>query len=259
MSNYWDKRIANAQDKLTQKNIKQVEKQLVKYYASTMENVIKEFEATHNKLQNTVAAGRAPTPADLYKLDRYWKLQGQMRLALEKLGNRQATLMSKAFEENYFEVYYSIALQGSAAYSTLDEAAVRQMLNSVWCADGLNWSARIWNNTERLQQALNDKLIECVAAGKKPTELKKLLQEQFGVSYTRADALVRTEMAHIQTQAAQQRYKDYGIKEVEVFVDEDERTCPICASYEGKRYKVTDRMPVPFHPRCRCCMVPVIE
>lgn len=258
-NNYWAKRVARAQDKLSDKNIKQVEKQLAKYYADTMEGVIKEFEATYEKLQNTMEAGRAPTPADLYKLDKYWKLQGQMRLKLEKLGNRQAVLMSKAFETNYFEVYYSFALQGKQTFSTLDEAAVHQMINSIWCADGKNWSSRIWGNTERLQQALNDKLIECVAAGKKTTELKKLLQEQFGVSYNRADALVRTEMAHIQTQAAQQRYKDYGIKQVEVFVDEDERTCPICAKHEGERYNVNDKMPVPFHTRCRCCMVPVIE
>jgi len=79
------------------------------------------------------------------------------------------------------------------------------------------------------------------------------------VSFNRADALVRTEMAHIQTQAAQQRYKDYGIKQVEVFVDEDEKTCEVCAAEEGKRYNINDVMPVPFHPRCRCCMVPVID
>lgn len=259
MSNYWAKRIARAQDKLTSKNIKQVEKQMSKYYADTMEDVIKEFEATYDKLNATVEAGRAPTPADLYKLDKYWKLQGQMRHRLEKLGNRQAVLMSKAFETNYFEVYYSFALQGSNAYASLDDTIVRQMINSIWCADGKTWSSRIWHNTELLQQALNEKLIECVVSGKKTTELKNLLQEQFGVSYNRADALVRTEMAHIQTQAAQQRYKDYGIKQVEVFVDEDERTCPICAKEEGKRYNINDKMPVPFHPRCRCCMVPVIE
>lgn len=259
MANYWAKRVAKAQDKLTSKNIKQVEKQLAEYYSRTMEHVIKEFEATHLKLQAAMIDGRAPTPADLYKLDKYWKLQGQMRKELEKLGKRQAALMSKAFETNYFEVYYSFALQGKEAYTTLDTAAVQGMINAIWCADGKNWSSRIWGNTEKLQQALNEKLIECVAAGKKTTELKNLLQEQFGVSYNRADALVRTEMAHIQTQAAQQRYKDYGIAEVEVFVDEDERTCPICAKHEGERYKVTDRMPVPFHTRCRCCMVPVIE
>lgn len=257
--NYWAKRTARAQDRITQKNVRQVEKQLAAYYSTTMEGVIKDFEATYNRLLNDAATGRKPTPADLYKLDKYWRLQGQMRKELEKLGHRKAALMSKAFETNYFEVYYSYALRGKEAYSTLDISAVQQMINSIWCADGKTWSSRIWTDTAKLQEALNNALIECVAAGKKTSDLKKLLQDQFGVSYNRADALVRTEMAHIQTQAAQQRYKDYGIKRVEVFVDEDERTCPICAKHEGEKYNINDTMPVPFHPRCRCCMVPVIE
>lgn len=66
-------------------------------------------------------------------------------------------------------------------------------------------------------------------------------------------------MAHIQTQAAQQRYIDYGITEVEVPEDEDERRCEVCGKLHGKRFKITETMPVPAHPRCRCCIVPVIE
>lgn len=257
--NYWAKRIAKSQDRITQKNIRQVERQLRKYYATTMERVIDEFEATYTKLLSTMADGKAPTPADLYKLDKYWKLQASIAKELEKLGNRQAKALSKTFETNYFEVYYSFALDGGKAFSTLDTAAVSQMINAIWVADGKSWSQRVWDNTSKLQAALNDNLIECVAAGKKTTQLKKLLQEQFNVSYNRADALVRTELAHIQTQAAQKRYKDYGIEMVEVFVDEDEKTCEVCAAHEGERYAVNAVMPVPFHPRCRCCMVPVID
>ena len=133
------------------------------------------------------------------------------------------------------------------------------MINSIWCADGKSWSQRVWDNTELLADALNEEMIHCVAAGKKTTELKHLLQERFNVSYHNADMLVRTEMAHIQTHAAQKRYQDYGIQEVEVFVDEDEKTCPVCAKHEGERYLINAQMPIPFHPRCRCCVIPVIE
>ena len=66
-------------------------------------------------------------------------------------------------------------------------------------------------------------------------------------------------MAHIQTTAAQKRYEDYGIKEVEVLVDEDERTCPICSKLEGKRVPIHGVMPIPAHPNCRCCIIPVVE
>ena len=259
MANYWAVRQAKTQARLTSKNIKETQEQLKRYYNKTMINVISDFEATYDKLLATVADGREPTPADLYKLDKYWQMQGMLKKELQKLGDKQAAVMSKNFMEQYYNIYESFALQGSNAFNKVSKEAAQQMINQIWCADGKSWSQRIWNNTDKLQQALNDNLIDCVVTGKKTSDLKKQLQEQFNVSYNRADSLVRTEMAHIQTQAAQQRYKDYGIQEVEVWVDEDERTCPICAKHEGEKYPVNAKMPVPFHPRCRCCMIPVID
>lgn len=259
MANYWAERQAKTQARLTSKNIKETQEQLKRYYNKTMMNVISDFEATYDKLLATVADGREPTPADLYKLDKYWQMQGMLKKELQKLGDKQAAIMSKNFMEQYYNIYESFALQGGNAFNKVSKEAAQQMINQIWCADGKSWSQRIWNNTDKLQQALNDNLIDCVVTGKKTSDLKNQLQEQFNVSYNRADSLVRTEMAHIQTQAAQQRYKDYGIQEVEVWVDEDERTCPICAKHEGEKYPVNAKMPVPFHPRCRCCMIPVID
>lgn len=257
--NYWQTRMAKAQDKLTATRAKDIDKQIAIYYAKSMERVITAFEITYLKVLQQVEEGKPITPAHLYKLDSYWKMQGELRRELEKLGEKQIALLSKQFELEFMDIYESIAIPSQTAFSTVSHEAVAQMINQVWAADGLSWSQRVWNNTERLAETLNEELIHCVATGKQSSHLKKVLQERFNVSYGRADALVRTELAHIQTQAAQKRYQDYGIQEVEVFVDEDERTCPVCAKHEGERYPVNAQMPVPFHPRCRCCMVPVIE
>lgn len=255
---YWEDRQAESLTNVSNKSIKTIDKQMRKYYAETMEQVINDFEATYNKLLATIEDGRAPTPADLYKLDKYWKLQAQCRAELERLGAKQIALLSKNFEANWFEIYYSINIDGATAFSTVDKSLVEQMINSIWAADGKSWSARIWENTNRLQQTLNEGLIHVVAAGKKTTDLKNILQERFGVSYSRADALVRTEVAHIQTQAAQKRYEDYGVQEVEIWADKDERRCEICAKLHQKRIPIGSAMPVPAHPRCRCSILPVI-
>ncbi len=260
MSEYWKDRTAAAQDAISKKTAKEVEKQLKKYYQDAATKVINDFEATYNKLLATMEEGKAVTPADLYKLDKYWQSQGQMRAILRKLGERQVVALTKAFEQNFFDIYYSIALQGgTAAYSTIDSAAVQQIINQIWCADGKSWSARIWENTERLAATLNEGLIHTVASGKKTTDLKKLLQERFSVSYSSADSLVRTELAHIQTQAAQKRYEDYGVQYVQVWADEDERRCEVCGKLHQKKYPIGASMPIPAHPRCRCCIVPVVE
>lgn len=256
---YWQDRMQRAQSKLTGKSIKQVEKQLKKYYASTMKRVIADFENTYNKVLLAVEEGREPTPADLYKLDAYWQMQGQMRHELEKLGDKQISLLSKEFELHFFDIYYSIGIPGHEAFTTISKEAVTQMINSIWVADGKTFSQRIWDNVNNLVETLNEGLIHCVVTGQKTTQLKQALQERFNVSYSRADSVVRTEMAHIQTEAAKKRYQDYGVKQVQVWADEDERRCDICGKLHEQKFPVDGPMPVPVHPRCRCTVIPVID
>lgn len=255
---YWQKRIEKNLLKIEGKTIKEINKQLQRYYGKASERVIRDFESTYNKLLATIEEGKEPTPADLYKLDKYWQAQAQMRKELQKLGDRQISTLSKAFEVNFFEVYYSIALPGQPLFNTIEKDAVFQLINGIWVADGKTWSQRVWDNTERLAQTLNDELINIIATGKKDSELKRVLQERFGVSYHRAETLVRTEVAHIQTEAAKQRYTDYGVEYVEVLVDPDDRTCELCKALQGKRWKTTETPPLPVHPNERCCLVPVI-
>ena len=255
---YWAERQARAQAAITEKGIAETEKQLIKYYKGTMRRVIGQFEKTYDKLLLTISDGRAPTPADLYKLNTYWEMQGQLQKELQKLGDKQAALFSKQFMDEWQNIYQSIAIKDDVFFSEIDRKAAERMINQIWCADGQTWSNRIWKNTQRLQQALNDNLIDCVVAGKRTTDLKNLLQEQFGVSYNRADSIVRTEMAHIQTQAAKQRYKDAGVTEVEVWADKDERRCEVCGKLHKKRFPANGAMPIPAHPRCRCCIIPVV-
>ena len=249
----------DAQDEQATKTIEETQKQIQAYYSKAMRRIIAEFEATYDKLLNTAKDGKPPTVADLYKLDKYWQLQGQLRAELQKMGDKETVLLAEQFEKTFQSVYNSLALPSQKQFSQMSKENVKQMISQIWCADGKSWSQRVWNDTERLQQSLNDRLIDCVITGKKTTQLNKFLQEEFNVSYNRADTIIRTEIAHIQTQAARQRYKDYGIREVEIYADTDNRTCPICSQLNGKRYGVDDALPIPAHPRCRCCVVPVVE
>lgn len=256
---YWASRVADLQEKIQGKTIKSINYQLQKYYGRAADRVIRDFETVYNKILNQVEDGKEPSPADLYKLDKYWEAQAQMRRELEKLGNKEIKLLSAAFETNFFEVYYGLALPGEAAFNTVDTAVVQQLINGIWVADGKQWSQRVWDNTERLAQTLNEELIHIVATGKKNTDLKNILQERFNVSYHRAETLVRTEVAHIQTEAAKKRYQDYGIEYVEVLVDEDDRTCELCKALKGKKFPTNATPPLPVHPNERCCLVPVIN
>ena len=257
--NYWQERMANAQNAISTKTTKQIEKQLRKYYAAAAKRTIEDFESTYIKLLAQKADGKDITPADLYRLDKYWEAQRQLRQQLQKLGEKKISLLTKYFELNFFDIYNSIAIPGLKAFNTIDDKLVNQLINSVWVADGRTFSQRVWNNIDRLVETLNEQLVYTVVTGKKTTELKNLLQERFNISYRRADTLVRTELAHIQTEAAKKRYEDYGIQYIEVLVDADDRTCDECKALIGKKFPIHAAPPLPVHPNDRCAIIPVID
>ena len=258
-SNYWAEREAAARQELMDKSIKEIDKRLKKYYIRLSKQLINDYQALYAEVLLKQAAGEQVSPATLYSLDKFWELQAQTKKLLNKFGAYQQSLLSKVFQVFYQKSYNSINIKGLEAFNTLDEAAVQQVINQVWCSDGKSWSNRIWSNTAQLQQTLEEGLIECVAAGKKTTQLKQILQNRFNVSYHRADTLVRTEIAHIQTEAAKQRYKDYGIQQVQFWAAPDERTCEVCGKLHKKIYPVGANIPCPAHARCRCTILPVVD
>lgn len=256
---YWSRRNIEAQRRVSELNIQEIERKLIKYYTKAQKEIIGQFIETYNKVLLSITDGRTPTAADLYKLDTYWQGQTQLREMLKALGNKEAELLSQMFIKQYQDIYESIAIPGAEAFNTLDLTMAAQVIESIWAADGKAWSERIWDNTALLAQTLEDELIHCVIAGKKTTELKHLLQERFDVSYRRADMLVRTEVAHITTTAAQKRYEDAGLQEVEIWADKDERRCEHCGKLHQKRFPIGSKLPIPAHPNCRCNVLPVVE
>ena len=253
MNDYWIERDRKAQAAFTDKTIEETEKQLKKQYKQALLTVMADFEATYDKL---LAAGDNPTPADLYKLDKYWQTQAKLTKILQKLGDKEVKLISKQFLKQYEGIYSIFSLQTETAFGTPDLQKANQIVNQIWCADGKSWSDRVWMNTNKLKDELNEKIVDCVVSGRKTSQLKQELIKTFDVSYNRASTLVRTELAHIQTEAAKERYKDYGIKEVEVLAEDAK--CKHCGGLNGKHYNIFEKIPIPAHPNCRCCIIPVI-
>lgn len=259
-NNYWAKRQAISNNKLTTKSINETNKQLRKYYRDAMKKSIEDFENTYAKiLADCAKVGREATPADLYKLDKYWQLQNTLKQELKKLGDKTAARLSNDFTKQYQAIYNSYAIADNVkAFHQLDDKAAEKMINTIWCADGKTWSARVWSNTDKLYDTLNKELIHCVTAGRSPEQLKKKLIEDFNVSYHRANTLVRTEMAHIETQAAVDRYKDYGVTEYEVLVEDS--ACDECKELENKTFSINDISALPpIHCNCRCCVIPIVK
>ena len=134
--NYWAERQAKAQEELTTRSIKRTEKQIQKYYLNCYKKLLGQFEATYNAVFSQMSEGKEITPAHLYNLDKYWKLQAELKTELEKLGYKQLSKLEDEFKKLYTAIYLSIDLPTSdKSWATLDKEVVNKVINSIWCAD----------------------------------------------------------------------------------------------------------------------------
>jgi SPP1 gp7 family putative phage head morphogenesis protein len=106
--------------------------------------------------------------------------------------------------------------------------------------------ARGWGPT-RLERQIR----EALRGARDP----KRLNQRLGLEQ-RAALIARSELATAYVKGSLQRARERGDGYIRVLASNDERTCPTCASRNGRIYPV-DRAPIPFHPRCRCVAIPV--
>lgn len=150
---------------------------------------------------------------------------------------------------------------GLVSHATPDLRGMLQTMDTVWA--GGNYSARIWKNTERLAETLSSEIEAAFLSGKSVRRMADTIMERFGVGYRAAECLERTETSYVQNRTAARSYEDAGCTEYEVLTAQDRRTCQYCAKQNGKRYLLAtmqagENAP-PFHPNCRCTVLPVVE
>lgn len=97
----------------------------------------------------------------------------------------------------------------------------KYVVDRIWCNDGLNWSDRIWNNKEKLQQDMEKGLFDCISRGADRNQLAEEIAKCYNRSFGRARTLVRTELAHIYNTAAADRYSRAGCKYYRVLVADE--------------------------------------
>lgn len=260
---YWADRQEAVLDAISNQTEEEINKKLDKYYMSVMKQIFNDFEAVYNALMAQLENDEQPTVAKLYQLDKYWQMQAKLKVLCENLGNKEVALLSKKFEEEWEHVYEDAALPSAKEFVQISESNAKAMVNSPWLPDGKIFSTRVWQSTENLISALNDDFIHLVTTGKNPSELRNKLMEMVNdnVKNKRAavNKLIRTEVCHIQTAAAEKRYKDDGLEEY-VFLgrEEHELGCD-CKKLNGKVFRFDDpKAPrPPLHPNCRCRIAPV--
>lgn len=126
------------------------------------------------------------------------------------------------------------------------------------------FSDRIWQYQNLMREDLGRLLQTGLIQGKNPRAIAKDLKKYWfgndprtggGAKYC-MERLMRTELARVQTEAQKQSFQRNGFDMYEFICNHNGNTCAICASLNGRHFKVSKMMPgtnaPPMHPNCRC-------
>ena len=265
--NYWEKRIVTQTDRIYNKTVQEAEVELRKLYRESLKANEQQIIDVWNSIKDS--ENGEVKPNDLYRYNRYFSISKALQESLRQLGDKEIGVYQNTFERVYQRQYDFITKMLKEKGITLNtelmsqEKRVQEVLNSVWCADGQNWSGRIWKNKALLVNKLEKGLIECIARGVSKDTLVTQIKQDFNTGFYNADRLVRTELTYVQNQSCLHRYKDAGITEFKFIADIDERTSDICRSMNGKIFKMKDAVVGenvgPLHPNCRSTIIPIIN
>ena len=252
-SEYWEKRIAqptwNTYNSIEEKNIK-----LLDMYQQASKDISNELYSLAEK----VNSGKGLTRSEMHKYNRLNNLNKNIRDILEDLTNGVADFSTKNMQEGFASNYSNVMNALNVAdFALPDKKLMDTLIDMPWRGD--SFSKRLWKDTGKLANNLNNILTSGLQQGKTVSEMAINLNNVMNKGFNAAHTLVRTETMHYLNVSSDTAYKDAGIKEVQNWAAEDERTCEHCAAEHGKIYPIDKAPTLPFHANCRCTRLPVLK
>ena len=250
-SEYWENRIAKETWR-TYNNVEEQNRDLLRMYEKTSSSIKRELYALAEEAEKTGELTRTQQ----YRFNKLLGQQGAIFQEIEKLGTSieksQISRMKTAGRAVYKNVMESLGIDN---FSFPNKKEMEQMLRSPW--HGSFFSERLWNDMGVLERNMNGVINNFIATGKTVTETAVQLSNVMQKSFNVAHRLVRTETINYMNRSALRGYKDAGVKKVQWWAAEDERTCEICGANHEKEYEIEKAPILPCHPGCRCTWLPV--
>lgn len=219
------------------------------------------LEAYKNKTgaQKREALAELEAPAYKNRMKRLDDINKSINRLINAVASKERDAIGKTmrqvYESSYHHAVYEAARMSGLDLQTgpIDEGALETILKKKW--SGQNYSERVWNNTQKVADAIKEELMIGALTGKTEKEMTDSINDQFLSGRNNARRLVRTESSYIHNEAHFQAYKDYGIEEYRFVATLDLRTSQICRERDGSVYRVNDKKigvnAPPMHPWCR--------
>lgn len=249
---YWIDRLIK-QDKKIQKDLKKLEKELKKEFVKASKEIKKELAYIY-----------ATEQTDSYNKNKLESTLIALNMVLDELYQTEEGLLNERLIQTYVEVYKSNIeeLGLELAFDTIDKGAIQEVIETNW--SGLTFSERIWSvHLPKLKNDLKEVIQKGLIRGESLQDMARNLDKKINNGYENALRVVHTETCWIQNKATVDSYKETGVKKYQYISFIDNRTSQVCRDLEGSIFKVSEAVAgvnlPPMHPRCRSCIVPIIE
>lgn len=198
---------------------------------------------------------------DNYKsrINRLERIQLELYKATKDLYKKEELKHSELYKEVINNAYYKaiydtqIGVGYDFNFSNLDKNLIKSLMSEKW--HGLNYSERIWNNTEIIANQIKDIVGGGLLSGQSIQKTARLVRERFDVGKFYSERLVRTESNYFHNQADLMAYEEMEVEYYIIIATLDNRTSKICQEKDGKKFRVTEALKgknfPPFHVNCR--------
>ncbi len=229
-----------------------------------IKSLLKKYKQYQDDLIKAISALVVENLADDGSVLFSYNLTANLQDEIEKVLNELATT-EKAFTDDLLYDAYREALEKTSDvlgikpdWTLTREEFIKQAIESP--IDGLKYSERIWNNTNRLANVIYADVVDIVKNGTRPNAITKKIKDDFGVTAYQAARLVNTELARCVSEASLEVYKNSGVVDKVMWCATlESNTCDYCADMDGRKFDIGDIPKIPAHPSCRCCYVPVVD
>lgn len=204
-----------------------------------------------------------PVRESIYRLDRLQGLQYSVFMSQaniagytnEQIAQYEAKLAQQGLNSSMETLGF-----GKNFYS-INDNIVREFVDVPWCNDE-NFSTRIWKDTQRVANYINQDMAQAFARGDSYDRIIKNVQRRFGVNRSNAYRLVFTEGTYIMAESSIKPFEE-DFTQYEYSPILDSKTCEICRALNGKVFEISERQPgvnfPPMHPWCRCTWLPYVD
>ena len=255
--NYWLKRVGKF-DEIYTSETTQVLNALEYYYKETYNEITRELAVLQAKYPRGI--NDLPSAKEVLLKDTLAKIDRQLTLLYENEANIIGNSLKSTYVSTYMMIDESLEKLGITVADMLPNA-VEDAVRYNW--SGATYSDRIWHQKDSLMFNMKETISKGLIQDSSYHEMAEELSKRMNVSYDACRNLVNTEVQAVQNRATLNNYENNEIEKYEVSAILDNKTCSHCDSHDGEIVEVVDgvmgtNLP-PFHPSCRCTILPVIE